>query len=620
MRSLLLSFAILAGCGFAAAQDLSFRSKNLTVQKAATVNLSQVKDDFAPSLQSLEMPKPGSSSTRGQLLQMKKELRKKYPGKSKSSSSRMDSASTPLPTLMRNFEGNLAGNSVPNDNDMAISNDGMVVSVINTIVYIYDVNADTLLLTKTLSAFAQPLMLTGSKYDPKVCYDPVADRFIMIILNGYTYQTSKIIIGFSETNDPTGNWNLYWLTGNPLNNNTWSDYPVIGISSDDLFIGINTFTNGSTNNSGFTESCFWQIDKEKGYAGDSTLTTRYYYDILTNNKPIFNITPIKGGKQPYGPHFYLLSNRNIAAENDSVFVMKVTGDVHDPNTTLQLTTLRGPKYILPPTARQPQGHEFDTNDSRILGGFLDNNKIQFVQSTLDTTTGFAAVYHGTIHNVSGTMSITANIIGDTLLDLGFPNISYTGIDPGETEAIITFNHVAPTVYSGFSAVYCANDGTYSPILTIKTGYAVVNQLSGVYERWGDYSGSQTKYNEPWKVWAAGSFGQPNGKHGTWIAELASADSIQTYFPPVPVDYPTTIYPNPTEDQLSVSFTLEADMMLRISLYDMRGRRVASLLEDRAKKGANLFSFSTKPLSNGMYILIIETEDGQMIRQEKIIRR
>lgn len=614
---------ILASCGFAAAQGFSFQSKSVTAHKAATVNLSTIKDDYAPSLQNLEMPKPGSNSTRARLLAMKEELKRKYPGRQRSGNYRMDSLTQlPAPTVQRNFEGNLAGSSVPNDNDMAISNAGMVVSVINTTMYVYDANADTLLLVKTLSAFAQPLALTGSKYDPKVCYDPVADRFIMVFLNGYTYQTSKIVIGFSETNDPTGNWNLYWLTGNPLLNNTWSDYPVIGISSEDLFLGVNTFTNGSSNNSGFTESCFWQIDKDQGYTGDTSLTTRYYYNILTGTKPIFNVTPIKGGKTTYGPYFYLLSNRNLSAENDSVFVMKVTGEVHNPAATLQLTTLITPvKYFLPPSARQPNGHTFDTNDSRILGGFFENNEIQYVQATMDTTTGFTGVFHGFIHNMNGTMNATAHIIGDTVLDLGYPNISYTGIDPGETEAIITFNHVAPNVYSGFSAIYYGNDGSYSPITTIKTGSSVVDVISGTYERWGDYSGSQTKYNEPWKVWAVGSFGKSSTKHGTWIAELASSDSI-VHYTPQPADplLPASIYPNPTQDLLNFSFMLDQDMVIRFSIYDMRGRLVTTLMEDRAKKGQNLFSFSTQPLSNGMYVLLIESSDGQLIRKEKIIKK
>lgn len=444
---------------------------------------------------------------------------------------------------------------------------------------------------------------------------------MMIILNGYTWQTSKIIVGFSQTNDPTGAWNLYKLPGNPLNDSTWADYPVIGISNEDLYIGINTFTNGSSNNSGFTQSCFWQIDKEEGFSGDSTLTTRYYYDILTNNKPIFNITPIKGGKTTYGPHFYLLSNRNLSAENDTIFVLKVTGDVHNASTTLQVTTLNSSrKYYLPPTAQQPNGHTFDTNDSRILGGFCQDNTIQFVQSTLDTATGRAAIYHGFI-NLTGTMSATANIISDPLLDFGFPNISYTGIDPNETEAIITFNHSSSTVFAGFSAVYYGNDQTYSPALRVKEGSSVVNLLSGTYERWGDYSGSQTRYNDASKVWAVGSFGKSNGKHGTWIAELTSPDSTQHYFPPDPEPVLSEhVYPNPTQDMVSIPFILEKDMVIRFSVYDMRGRRVTTLLEDKAKEGKNLFTFNTYPLTNGIYVLMIETEDGTLIRQDRIVKK
>jgi hypothetical protein len=616
MRNLFI-YILLITWSAAAAQS-TYSTKNITAHKAGTVNMSTLADGFSPSLQNLEMPKPGSNSQRAKLMALKEEMRKRYP--IKNTAARMDSVTAPAPSVQRSFEGNLAGSSVPNDNDMAISNAGKVVSVMNTNIYIYDVNDDSLLLVKSLSAFAQPLGVSGSKYDPKVCYDPVADRFIMVYLNGYTWQTSKIILGFSETNDPTGSWNLYWLDGSPLNDSTWSDYPVIGISSEDLYIGVNTFTNGSSNNSGFTQSCFWQIDKEEGYDGDSTLTTRYYYDILTNTKPIFNITPIKGGSSTYGPNFYLLSNRNTAAENDSIFVLHVTADVHSPVTTLQVTTLISPvKYYLPPSARQPSGHTFDTNDSRILGGYFQNNQIQFVQSTLDTLTGFAGVYHGFIHNMNGAMNVTANIIGDTLLDLGFPNISHVGLEPGENKSIITFNHSAATVYGGFSGIYYGSDSTYSPRITIKQGTTLVNLLTGTYERWGDYSGSQTKYNEPWKIWAVGSYGKSNGKHGTWIAELASPDSISDVVAGPDVIYPN-VFPNPAQDVVSISFELDMDQVLRFSVYDVRGRRVATLLEDRAKQGKNLFSFNIHPLSSGMYVLVIEKENGDVIRTDKIVKK
>ena len=44
-------------------------------------------------------------------------------------------------------------------------------------------------------------------------------------------------------------------------------------------------------------------------------------------------------------------------------------------------------------------------------------------------------------------------VGDDTLDLGYPNISYTGHWDGDDQSIVTCDHTAPTVYAGMSAVY-----------------------------------------------------------------------------------------------------------------------------------------------------------------------
>ena len=60
-------------------------------------------------------------------------------------------------------------------------------------------------------------------------------------------------------------------------------------------------------------------------------------------------------------------------------------------------------HFMPPNAMQPtyQTHGLlATNDARVLGAFLENDKIQFVHNTMDTATGHCAVYHGIISNVA----------------------------------------------------------------------------------------------------------------------------------------------------------------------------------------------------------------------------
>ena len=69
---------------------------------------------------------------------------------------------------------------------------------------------------------------------------------------------------------------------------------------------------------------------------------------------------------------------------------------------------------------------------------MEIHQIQFVSNTLDPTTGFCGVYHGIITDLEGTKNIDALTIGDDTLDIGYPNIAYTGKFDGDNQSIITF--------------------------------------------------------------------------------------------------------------------------------------------------------------------------------------
>ena len=49
-----------------------------------------------------------------------------------------------------------------------------------------------------------------------------------------------------------------------------------------------------------------------------------------------------------------------------------------------------------PSGRQSIAKLLATNDSRMLGAIRDDSWIQYVHNSMDTATGNAAVYHGTI--------------------------------------------------------------------------------------------------------------------------------------------------------------------------------------------------------------------------------
>ncbi|MFC1734129.1 T9SS type A sorting domain-containing protein, partial [candidate division KSB1 bacterium] len=368
-------------------------------------------------------------------------------------------------------------------------------------------------------------------------------------------------------------------------------------------------------------------NKMNGYDGDS-IETRLWYDIKHNGSNIRNIHPVKGGDFPTGPDIFLLSNRNFDIQNDTIFLIHISGLMSDLNTQLTVKPIIADKsYGMPPDARQDHNLFFATNDSRVLGAFIQNEQIQFVSNTIDTNTGFAAVYHGVLTWDNGEPQIHGNIISDTALDFGYPNISYTGNSSTDNQSIITFDHSSPLTNGGFSGIFYKGINKYSKRITIKEGEYWVHIISGLVERWGDYTGSQKKYNEPGKVWVSGNFSKliyvgtmqiKKGLNGTWISEIQSPFMDN---PEPPLDTPSEIitftYPNPATNYLIFEFSLPEDMVLEISIFDNNGKKVKTLLNGLAEKGPNYFSFSTEPLNKGIYFLSL-IDGNNIIRTEKFV--
>ena len=209
------------------AQINNSKKTSFSFQRQAVVNYNSAQPDYSPKLMMIEMPKQRAE---------KMEVYN-YPANYKTNQN-ASAAAAVLPTLSigQSFVANPWGLSTPNDNDMAISNSGHLISVINTNILVRNTVTNVNSPVKSLAVFTTPINALHQEFDPKVIYDPVKDRFVLVCLVGFVDTTSKIIVGFSQTNDPAGNWNLYALPGNPLNNNLWSDYPMIAMTDKELFL------------------------------------------------------------------------------------------------------------------------------------------------------------------------------------------------------------------------------------------------------------------------------------------------------------------------------------------------------------------------------------------------
>ena len=155
-------------------------------------------------------------------------------------------------------------------------------------------------------------------------------------------------------------------------------------------------------------------------------------------------------------------------------------------------------------------------------------------------------------------------------------------------------------------------------------------LNGNLQRWGDYSGSQRRYNNPGEVWMSGfySYAYSGGfpwAHAAWIAQIKRDTTVvvdTTNYVNVlntTRDYtPANVYPNPAQDYFSVEFSLDKVEYLSFELYDARGKLVKVLLRDWIKINKHLFSFKTSSLDKGLYILKIQGNYGTIIEKKLVI--
>jgi hypothetical protein len=609
---------IVAGLvGFMALQSLA--AQNYQVHKPApseahTVEFSSIGKDYFPSLQQLEAPKPGGEAAEEKLKAIKEAI---GPKQEADRTKRERSRAIDAPTATKGFQGNQP-DGVPNDNDLAINQNGTIVSVTNSRISIFDTSGQRLD-RHSLEAFADTLSIEGNKYDPRVEYDPEADRFVIAYLNGTLDTTSRIIMAFSASADPRGDWNLYSLPGDAIDNGSWSDFPAMALTKDEVFLTVNLLYNDSSWQAGFRQSVIWQLDKQAGYRGEA-LTQTVYSGITLDGEPIRNLTPVQGGDNLHGPAMHLLSNRNFTAQSKDFFVVTVTGMQDNPNTTVQTRQVTADAaYGAPPQVGQPRRNtRFATNDARILDGYQIGNTIHFVGNSIDLATNRGAIYHGRLIDPESANTLELSVRTHPEKELGYPSIAYGEGEQGQQQGLIIANHSGDSTYPGYSGIRFKGM-EHSTIKTLKAGTSSVNRQRAETERWGDYSGLQRRYSSSKTYWAAGYYGYEQNlakENGTWISRIRTGAPVNVNN----ADQRSAAakaYPNPMQERLTVEFNIEKPQLLSFNLYNGQGQRIQQLQQQFTNVGTHAFTFSVAPLAAGNYVLEVQGKQGTIATQKLV---
>lgn len=543
------------------------------------------------------------------IVAVKNELKKNHSEEHKSATRSIDATN---PIISHNFQGNAENGFSPLDNNLAISNGGIIVSVTNTLIQYYD-TLGNLTYNNNLVSFINNANIPGV-CDPTVFYDAGADRFILFCQEYPLGANDKIVICFSKTNNPANGWWVYTLTGDPLSVGDAFDYPKIAVSNNELFISGNLYSEPGNH---YDQSVVYQIDKTEGYSGAS-LSWQYWSGITGSP---FTLLPVSYGQNStYGPGIYLVSTENNGGA--SINLYEITNDQYNSPVMNY--------YPVVTTAYSPAGNAAQLGTScqlnsglagcRALSGFYLNGTIHFVFHC-DIGSGWCGINYNRL-NVS-LLTDQSSEVGDAgTVDFAYPSVVSYATSPSDASVMIGFGVSGASIYPEIGVINCDNSMNWSPNYTIvHKGKGYVSYTSNTLERWGDYSGI-TRFHAGTSptIWMNGGYGTSTGYWSTWIAEVSGMNTSDAGINSLTSASATSanVYPNPIVNIFCVDFTLNtATANLSIDIMDINGKMVKQLYTGQGREGDNNFSFNKANLSAGIYFLVIKNGE-QIIKNEKIV--
>jgi len=507
---------------------------------------------------------------------------------------------------------------VPNDNSVAISNSGIIVSTTNSNITIQD-TAGTILVSNSLNAFfGYPT--TDILYDAKVIYDDVLDRFFVVVLSGTTPSTSKLIVGYPTTTNPLGSWSSWYFVVPTLCAGNWMDYPSIGINDSSLYATVNAYNSSNS----FQYPIIFRLPKTGMLSGVSGWTWQYYYNPLDDyGNGGFTICPLSYGQAGlYGHTMGFVSTVGGGAN----YVQFWTWNI--PAGTVAGTKINSFTYQIGSDALQSgSSNLLDVGNCRVKDGFLlynpstTNWNIYFTFTSISSLSAIAnyAVKAKLVWNNTGVTIPPSSwtLYGNTAGDFCYPSIASYGTTASDENVLMSSN-VSFSTTNPYYVVYSSDvSNNFSGALTIKAGDSYLNEYSGTKHRWGDYTHLSRKQNEPSPiVWSSGCYGKSDNTGGTWIGEIAQGNLFSLNTASIGLQSGMKLYPNPTSSNFSLEFKTEKEGFCSIQLIGADGKYSHQLYNDKIPDGEHKISLSTHDLSSGNYIIEI-LSDGELIKREKL---
>lgn len=408
------------------------------------------------------------------------------------------------------------------------------MTMLNSQVRIQD-KTGTIISTVTLSSFWSSI--SGSKFDPKVLYDPLSSRWMAVCDANANLATSKVCFAISSSSDPTGSWTFYEFDAD-ASNTTWADYPGFGLNGTWIAITHNMFTvSGSPS---FVGAKMWVIDKSTALAGGSLTTTVFptSFDLVGG---AYGAT-LQPCQAFVGDTLFIVDNTGFGASGTFMIrISRITGTASAPTWSVLpggpypgsglFFVANNFNYSQIDADQLGTATDIETNDPRMLNAVYRNGRIWCTHSgglpVSPSTSNRTAVFWYQLDPLASSPIVQSGVLdGGVGVHHYFPSITANSVN----DALIGFTRSDAAMYA--QAVFTGRlsshpPGSMLPIDVIKLGLSSYSKFfGGSSNRWGDYSASVVDPSDGITFWSIQEYaamnvgtGTDDGRWGTYWAKV-----------------------------------------------------------------------------------------------------
>jgi hypothetical protein len=532
---------------------------------------------------------------------------KTLPAVSNDPNATRDNSDSPNQYLHYSWFGPIQNGWGPPDPDIAVGPFHVFVAT-NEQFHIYDrTTAQHLLTTNTFQNFFG-LPSTSNIFDPKVIYDPWAQRWLFIVLNR-SGLSSFYYVAVSSTSDPTGTWYYYQLNahvdGSTVTTN-WADYPGLGFTAGSINSGAIAITSDQYDQGNSFKYAKVRILKRSELYSESTVTWYDFWNLKdANNAFSFSVKPAHNWTSNTALFFI-----NTKPTGGSVVTVWKIVSPTDPTPTLNIqNTVNVSPYQPPPSAKCPASDSVDAGDDRTQDVAYSNG---FLFTAYPRATNWGSGNNSSI-NYLKINSTTGALVADIYLGLIncwyiFPKVVPIFDPPYNGDSVaLSFSVTSPTGIYPDARVTGIAGTTWLGSSIVKSG---TGNLSSSFSRYGDYSGIAIDPYQNGFVWTVGEIAKP-GSWGTAIGYYTMRNTtpigVENENTKVPDKYSLSQnYPNPFNPFTKIEYAVPENSFVKFVVYDITGREIETLVNETKKAGTYEVFFNGTDLSSGTYLYKITT--------------